>query len=143
MVVVMGLTVHSNRMPLIDSGPKLGTVMEGDLHDLPFASDGLSLLYIFHPGCSHCWNNVPRVETFANNGINVIGVMPSGIEANILDEFRTQVAPDFPYQELPMTEIDKLVPHGYPAALLIEDGRIVQKFRGDAIPSYPTFLKQK
>ena len=56
------------------------------------------------------------------------------------DEYMTKMQPDFPVIKIPGMELFKIV-RGVPVLIILKDGVIEKRFRGDKIPCGPVLEK--
>jgi uncharacterized membrane protein YphA (DoxX/SURF4 family) len=94
-------------------------------------SQGRSYVFIFSPGCGHCWNAVENVKTYkevdANN--NVFGItFPNEDTTTFMNEMHLNFKV-YKYMKNNLQTIFEI-----PTFLVIENGKIVRIFKSDKIP---------
>jgi uncharacterized membrane protein YphA (DoxX/SURF4 family) len=92
---------------------------------------GRSYVFIFSPGCGHCWNMTENVKTYKSIDTtnNVIGVtFPDEDTTKFMQEMR----PNFKIFKYPTNELRNIFE--IPTFLVLENGRIIRIFKSDKIP---------
>ena len=94
-------------------------------------SKGRSYVFIFSPGCGHCWNATENVKTYKNadNSNNVFGLTFPNEDTT---RYMRQMKPNFKIFRYPNNELKEIFE--IPSFLVIENGTIVKIFKSDKIP---------
>jgi len=94
-------------------------------------SKGRSYVFVFSPGCGHCWNATENVKTFktANDSNIVFGLTFPNEDTTM---YMRQMRPNFQIFKYPGKDLKDIFE--IPSLLILENGRIVRIFKSDKIP---------
>lgn len=95
-------------------------------------STGKSIVFIFSPDCSHCWNMTENVKSIKRipEYSNVIGITYNDADTS---RYMSEMQPNFDVFKYPTNELYDLVVEA-PLLLVLENGKITRSFRVSHIP---------
>lgn len=102
-------------------------------------SEGRSLVFIFRPTCSHCWDAIENIKSIKNipEFNNVIGITYQDADTSA---FMKEMHLNFKVYKYPTDELSNVVAE-IPILLVLENGKVEKIFKPGAIPCGKT-LKQ-
>ncbi|MCC7261931.1 MAG: hypothetical protein IT369_05325 [Candidatus Latescibacteria bacterium] len=99
---------------------------------------GVHLVELFSPKCSHCMREVPRMNEWSRTeGLPpVVALTGFAQESPDLREFRERLQPLYPTATISSTDFLRLTAgHGYPRVALLRDGEVVRVWEHNTIPT--------
>lgn len=121
----------------IQVGDQLNTTVFRYMYDK--VSTDTAIVFIFRPSCDHCWNVTENIKSIKRTpGFeNVIGLTYANVDTS---QYMREMKPNFEVIMYPTDELYNYV-IGVPVLLVLENGKVIKKFRAGDVPCGPMLKK--